>query len=226
MEHTLVDDEISDFAQRFGLITPYRGEPRLKGASYDVSVGETLIVLTKDGPKGHSLRVDLRFRLEPGQSCIVSSLEKLKFPETMKGRISLRAHLQLRGLAFPGGAIDPGFFGLLYFPVTNISGAALDIEFDEPFATVEFTLLEKQAHILYNGGREIVSPPETFLKPKNIVPYTLVELRSKIDGLATSFEGLRSSLKQMEPQIGVTQRILELFLLAAVGSIAAAAFFH
>jgi deoxycytidine triphosphate deaminase len=231
MDETLLDQDIVELAGKHKLIDPFRPEKgdtgacRLKGASYDVAIGETLILLSPEGPRGHSLKVDKRFRLEPGQSCVASSMEKIKIPADMKGRISLRAHLQLRGLSFPGGAIDPGFWGNLYFPVTNISDAAVDIFYDEPFATVEFVRLSKPATILYNDGHEVLSPPDTFLTPKTLLPYRLVEVRTKIDKLESGQEKLNDCFRDMEPRLGVTQRIQELFLLAAVGSIAAAAFF-
>ncbi len=222
MGKTLVDTEIEAAAEEQGLISPF--EPnRLKGASYDFRIGETVIVAHPDGLRGYSLIIQRSFSLQPGQSCIVSSREKIKLPQNMAGRLSLRSFHQLRGLFYSGGLIDPGYNGLLFFPLANITDSPIELVYEDPLATCEFEHLNNQASCKYKGGEEISKPQQTPAVPKRI-SYSIIEISQRLDEMTSTLSTVNYRFERLEALTAVSQRIQEWIFLAAVGAVVAAAF--
>jgi len=219
---TLVDSEIQDAATMRGLITPF-DPARLKGASYDFRIGDTLILAHPEGLRGVSLAVQRSFSLQPGQFCMVASLEKIKVPSNMIGRLSLRSFHQLRGLSYSGGMIDPGYNGLLFFPLVNISDSAIQLTYQDALVTCEFEYLDREATRLYKEGEEITKPQQTPPLPARL-PYNVLDLSNRIDGLNELCSQIRNEIRKLETAMGVTQRIQEFVFLGSLAAIVAAAF--
>jgi deoxycytidine triphosphate deaminase len=126
-------------------ITPYE-EKKLKGASYDLSLGREALVSNRDekvmlGPdRTHSLT------LEAGDFALVLTKESLKFPMDMCGTIGMRSSLARMGLILLHGMqIDPGFEGYLRFGLYNASPRKISLDYDDDICMIEFHKLAQVA---------------------------------------------------------------------------------
>ncbi len=221
MDHTLVDTEIRMAAEK-GLIIGF--DPKgLKGASYDIRVGDTVIIAEPDpvGVRGISLNIQRSYQLQPGHSCIVSSMEKVKLPADMKGRLSLRSFHQLQGLFCSGGVIDPGYNGFLFFPLANISDSPAELVYGTPLVTCEFVTLGKPAETLYNNGLEITHPQQMLRVPARLT-YDFLSMSDKVDGLGAALSQIKTGMQNLETVTLVTQKITDLVIMAALGAVVAA----
>jgi deoxycytidine triphosphate deaminase len=125
------------------IITPF--EPRkLKGASYDLSLGREALVSNRDekvllGPdRTHSLN------LEAGDFALVLTKESLKFPMDMCAEIGMRSSLARMGLILLHGMqVDPGWEGYLRFGLYNASPRKITLDYDDEICMIEF---HKLAH--------------------------------------------------------------------------------
>ncbi|OKY77896.1 MAG: Deoxycytidine deaminase Dcd [Candidatus Methanohalarchaeum thermophilum] len=81
-------------------IDPF-SEESLQPASYDLRVSEDV---------------------EVGQHTLVSTLEKVNFPEDLAGIIRMRSTFSREGIYFSGGFVDPGFRGNLTLAVSAQDG--------------------------------------------------------------------------------------------------------
>jgi hypothetical protein len=144
-------------------------------------------------------------------------------PANMIGRLSLRSFHQLRGLSYSGGVIDPGYNGLLFFPLINISSSPIDLAYEDGLVTCAFEELDRQATRLYKDGREIGKPQQTPPLPARL-PYNLLDLSNRIDELNNLCTQIRGEIGKIETAMGVTQRIQEFVFLGSLAAVVAAAF--
>lgn len=209
---TLIDDEIKQAVKEHNLLQPFR-EDRLKGASYDISAGDVIIIAYPKEEGGlihYSLKTQGKITIPPGRTCVIFSLEKVNMPLNMKGRLSLRSHLATQLISFAGGLIDPGYKGFLFLPLANLSDSPITIHYQQPIVTAEFVRLEKPARVAYTIGEEILTIPESRLPPLPIRKvYDPVELSRSIDEIA-------DKVKRYEPEIASTRAIVEFVMLAAI----------
>ena len=214
---TLIREDIAQLGE--SLLTSFN-DSCLKVASYDIRVG-SLVVLAYPEEEGGITSRDLlavegknTVIIPPGQACVGRSLEKLQMPLDMKGRLSLRTYWATQLLSYPGGPIDPGYSGFLFFPITNISDSPASLQYGEPLVTAEFIRIATPASSPY--------AEETILTLKNPPgvpvrkPYNPVEMTIKI-------EQLDRRAASWEPLIESTKRIMDAVLLALVAGIAAGA---
>jgi deoxycytidine triphosphate deaminase len=142
----MTDSEIQKAIDNHQLfITPF--EPKkLKGASYDLSLGREALVSNRDkkvllGPdRTHSLH------LEAGDFALVLTKESVKFPLDMCAEIGMRSSLARMGLVLLHGMqIDPGFEGYLRFGLYNASPRKITLDYDDDICMVEFHKLARNA---------------------------------------------------------------------------------
>lgn len=131
----LLSDEIERYVDEFGLISDFN-KKNLKPASYDLSLGDEYRL----GGKPRFLNKEKRYlTIPPYEVAIVKTLEKLKMPKNLIGRWNLRISYVYKGLLWVGGPqVDPGFEGHLYCPLYNLSTRPVILEYEEPFATIDF----------------------------------------------------------------------------------------
>jgi dCTP deaminase len=131
----LGDSDIRSLAQEAGLISEFE-EASLQGASYDLRLGSEYfmggahLTLTKEQPS---------CLLAPGEFAILTSLERLKLPDTLVGHAGLGSPWAQRGLvSLFSPQIDPGFEGLIVVPLFNAGNSPVTLKLGEPMFTAEF----------------------------------------------------------------------------------------
>lgn len=166
-DETLLDADIRKAAMESDLLTPFSPDV-LKGASYDLRVGRTAIVVLPEKEGGY-VRIDVEHRggleIPVGRSAVIFSLEKVRLPPDMRARMSLRSYYAIKGLLYNGGIIDPGYNGYLFFTVTNMGPSPIKLPYGDRFVTTEFVRLGRPAFTIYEGGVQIVEVPEEKLPP-------------------------------------------------------------
>ncbi len=214
-DETLIDQEIKSLGDE--LIEPFAPEC-IKGASYDIRVGEIAIL---PPPQGESqLRAialgvpdaQMSIPIPPGSTCILRSLEKIHMPQDMKGRLSLRAFHAKRLIFYPGGIVDPGYNDFLFLPIANLGDAPVELKYGEALVTAEFIKLDKKAGA-YEPGQE---PPSKAAVPS--VLFDRVKLSGQVQQNSDSIQNIFKKLETNETLINASQRILDLVVLAAVAA--------
>jgi deoxycytidine triphosphate deaminase len=191
-DQTLLDFDILSEARR-GLLVPFERK-QLKGASYDIRVGDYAVLVHSEAEGGYekvSLKKQGHIDLLPGQTVAIYSLERLGIPPDMKGRLSLRSYWATKGLHYNGGAIDPGYTGLLFFNVTNLGAATVRIEYGRGLVTAEFTRLDQPSQRIYNDGESLLDITEDRLPP--LPPEDAVNLRSLVQDLSRRVAALEKA---------------------------------
>jgi len=166
-DRTLVDFEIEAYHQQDSEFIRGFDSACLKGASYDVRVGDELYVTTASQGtfakfpdeflnQGTSVK---GFVIEPAQTVVIKTMECLHLPLDMMGRISLRSLWATRGLSYPGGIIDPGYWGHLFIAIFNIENSPLEIKVGESIATIQFVRLSSAARNIFPVQIPITSLP-------------------------------------------------------------------
>lgn len=199
MDQTLLGVDIVQEAQQNGLLDPFE-EEALKGASYDIRAGyKALVALPpeREDEQGRYVEVllpqepDSKLRIEPAQTVVVFSLEKVKMPLNMKGRLSLRSYFSTKGLNYAGGIIDPGYQGYLFFNIVNLANSYVEIQFGERLVTAEFIRLAKPASEPYAPGKVFEDIPDEKkppLPPRGV--YDPLEVSAKLDALDEDIKAL------------------------------------
>jgi dCTP deaminase len=123
----------------------------LKGAAYDLRMAVDGMVL----PGGSVVRPNAdpphraAILLEPGQTTLVSTRERLNLPDNLIGNISIKGELAVKGvLMLTGLIVDPGFTkggsgdGRLHFRLANLGKRPLLLEPGKTkIASIQFVLL-------------------------------------------------------------------------------------
>ncbi len=224
MDHTLVDVEIEREAKKNHLIDPFDLK-KLRGASYDLSVGSKAVIAKPDGLDWISLDEQKVLQLPPSRTCVIYSLEKVNMHANMKGRLSLRSHYAMQRLEYNGGVVDPGYNGYLFFTLANLGDSEVELCFEDPLITIEFILMKKSAKRLYNDGWEILrledrqQPPK--LPPLPTEQYDPIELSKRVQNLEKQFRTLETDLDKFEPTLQVTEDIVQSLILASVAGVIA-----
>ncbi|MCK4387224.1 MAG: hypothetical protein KAW00_00495 [Dehalococcoidia bacterium] len=218
-DETLIDKEIKDFGEK--LLEPFE-LGRVKGASYDIRVGEIAQLPPPEGEdQPRTVALGPRFQasvlIPPGSTCVIRSFEKIHMPKHMKGRLALRAFHAKRLIFFPGGIVDPGYNDFLFFPIANLGDTPIELKYGEALITAEFVKLNKEA-----GSYE----PSEEAPSKGVVPPVLfdrVKLSKEVQQQGEAIRGIQKRLDRSEIQMAASQLILNLVVLAAVVAGAATA---
>jgi deoxycytidine triphosphate deaminase len=138
----LLADEIRYYANLHGhpLLHPFN-KKNLKAASYDLTLGSECRL------GGKPIMLDEKnkyLEIPPYQVVVVSTAERLCIPRFLIGRWNLRVKHAYEGLLWVGGPqVDPGFSGNLYAPIYNMSNRNVILEWEKPFATIDFVRTTK-----------------------------------------------------------------------------------
>lgn len=218
-DETLIDKEIKDFGDK--LLEPF--EPTcVKGASYDVRVGEIAQLPPSEGEdQPRTVALGPRFQasvwIPPGSTCVIRSFEKVHMPKYMKGRLALRAFHAKRLIFFPGGIVDPGYNDYLFFPIANLGDIPVELKYREALITAEFVKLSKEAGP-YEPSKE--APSKAAVPP---VLFDRVKLSKEVRQQGETIHGILRRLDKSEIQMAASQIIINLVVLAAVVAGAATA---
>ena len=105
------------------VITPY--EPaNVQPASVDLRLGHEFVV--GDGARGEW---DVVY-LQPGEFCLATTIEVVRLPDDVVGRLDGRSSLGRMGLMVhaTAGYIDPGFEGEITLELSNVSDKRIQLE--------------------------------------------------------------------------------------------------
>jgi dCTP deaminase len=131
----LLSDKIERYCEEdCCLITPFL-QSNLRPAGYDLRVGANYAIKGQNLPlvEGYS------FKIEPYTVAVIETLETLNLPKFLIGRWNIRVTLAYKGLLWVGGAqVDPGFRGKLSCPIYNLSTEAVQLNYGDALAMIDF----------------------------------------------------------------------------------------
>lgn len=129
---SLADWEIEQLAQSCKLIWPYRPE-QLNPASYDVTLGSTVMIEAQSRPRGRRvisddgawLAVDISeapLMMQPGEFILAHTEEIVSIPSELEAIFCLKSSRGREGYNHALAAyIDPGFVGRITLELKNYS---------------------------------------------------------------------------------------------------------
>lgn len=216
-DQTLLDQHIRDRGDT--LITPF-DDSRVRGSSYDVSAGRTIILALSEREGGYQY-IDLEHKgqqvIPPGHTAILQSREFLTIPQNIKARISLKAGYATRMIFFAGGIIDPGFEGRLWLPIANLSTQELVLGYDDRMFRIEFTALGDDAQIISEPAPNKPTLPALPNEPV----YDVADLSRRLLDLSDRFSGVEEQARSYEP----TNEILQGLVYATLAGLVAGGLF-
>ena len=191
-DRSIIDRDLEELAE--SLLEPF-DRRCVRGASYDIRVGERLrLAPTEVGelPSWHALGespVQSSIELPPGATCLIQSMERVKVPANMKGRLSLRAQHAKQLLFFAGGIIDPGYNDHLMLPVANLSDEPIRLRYGQPIVAAEFVRFAGEATpYATKRGREDSS------SEGRAIALNRVRLSQKVEEYGATLKALREQL--------------------------------
>jgi dCTP deaminase len=121
----------------------------LKGANYDLRLGEDVYVTTEKVPKKlTAMGADGVVSIEPGEFGILMAHEYIFVPPDLMGFISIRLTFKQKGLVnISGFHVDPGFHGRLMFAVFNSGPNDVPLRYNERVFMIMFSELTEWAKV-------------------------------------------------------------------------------
>lgn len=159
----LSDQEIIDALQAFrpdGLVISPYDPTRLQPASYDLTLSPELkLWVPSYGWVDHSLD-DSPYQIEAGTFLIASTVERVKIPRDLVGRLEGKSTLGRKGLIVhaTAGFIDPGFAGHLTLEMHALA-MPVSLTPGMPICQIAFHRLGAPAMTLYRGKYQGQSGP-------------------------------------------------------------------
>lgn len=192
-------------------ITPFDAK-KLKGASYDLSLGREALVSNRDekvllGPDRAS-----GLNLEAGDFALVLTKESIKFPLDVCATIGMRSSLARMGLILLHGMqIDPGFEGFLRFGLYNAAPRKITLDFDDEICMIEF-------HKLSHPATKPAPRNEDLIQGK--IPETDRQFLRTLE--TTSLSDLSKDLRTMSQSVAQLANVQNKFIIPGIVAILAA----
>ena len=192
------DVEISHTIDRKILaIEPFEKE-KLKGASYDLSLGEEALISNRDQKVLLSADSATSLNLDAGDFALVLTKELVKLPLNIAGSIGMRSTLARRGLILLHGMqIDPGFEGHLRFGLYNASPRRITLDYADDLCMIEF-------HKLAGNSTKIPPRNEDLIKgriPENDKLFLRTLETTSLSSLAQEMRTMSMSVKELTTQV-------------------------
>ena len=151
-----------------------------------------------------NLETERVLQIGTGEFVEVLTLERVRMPNNLCGRMGIRSFFTRKGLvSFVGPQVDPGFEGNLVISLFNTGPRTIVMKYGEPFCTIEFSELSDSCEKPYSGPYQKQNDfpsdnIEFIVGAKGITLYEVVDV----------MRGLRSDVKWL--------KILLLLILAAL----------
>ena len=191
------------------MIAPFADE-QIQAASYDLRVGEQGITTTTK--KKINIREAGYLSIEPGDFCLMVTLEELNLGPQYTARFGLRSKYARKGLiATTGPQIDPGYRGRLIIGLTNLSPKSISLPYKDDLLSVEFHKLEEATTKPYSGPYQ----------GKMELGIEEIEAITESEGMALS--EMLTTMRSLSANVGELSsdmRVLKWVLGAGVGIIA------
>lgn len=164
-------------------IEPFRAEGedgRLQAASYDLSRGDFTLADTDESRTTETLVLKHR------QSALVYTREKITLSKHVIGRIAPQGELVAHFVTLSFGLqLDPGWEGQPFMHLMNQGRDPFVLEYDQPFASVEFHLLADEPESAWD--------PAKSRRAAEPLPPTALDLDERIRNLSKELEALRAT---------------------------------
>lgn len=141
----LVDTAIREQVTGNALIENFEGS-QLSSIAYDLRAQE-FIQVDKDGQP----QKNIHMLLMPGNSVFVSTVENIKLPNDMIGRVIPKNSRIREGLLIDAPVYQPGHHTRVFFRLTNISSQAIALNRENSYCAMMFETLEQQPEKPYAG---------------------------------------------------------------------------
>lgn len=136
----IVDKQIKERVSQGQLIVENYKEENVGAVSYDITLDK---VITEDGEKN-------TYELVPGEVVYVKSLEKIKIPENMMGRVTEKNSRMRQGLVVAAPCYQPGHTTYMFLRIQNVSADIITIRSGIQIAQIMFETLAETPDVPYN----------------------------------------------------------------------------
>jgi dCTP deaminase len=147
---TLSDDDIKLLCDQGTLIERDYSPERVKQACYELRCGNVYYDLNQQNRR-QTVGESEHILLKPKQTLVVITLESLRLPPDVLGRILTKGMLFSIGVLPVNTYADPGFSGRLGIVMHNLSNSYIRICPGDPIAKIEFSHLEHPVSQPYEG---------------------------------------------------------------------------
>lgn len=147
---TLSDKDIKSMCEQGCLIEEDFDPNRIKQACYELRCGNVYYDLS-EGSKRYVLSEGDNLLLRPKQTLVVITMESLRLPLDVLGRILTKGMLFSIGVLPVNTYADPGFSGRLGIVLHNLSNSYLRITPGDAIAKIEFSRLQNPVSRPYEG---------------------------------------------------------------------------
>lgn len=115
----------------------------LRGANYDLRLGEDVYVTTERVPRKLTRpNANDSIAIEPGEFGVLMTHEYIYVPHDLMGFISVRLTYKQKGVVnISGFHVDPGFYGRLMFAVYNAGPSDVVLRYKKPVFMIMFNKL-------------------------------------------------------------------------------------
>lgn len=155
-------------------IEPY-SEDSLTPVGYDLRAGGKYAT-SDEGVLIDPFREGMKLSLYPGQTALVSTLEKISMPKdgSISALIVSKVSKVSKGLSHISTTIDPDWSGSLIIAITNHSSNKIEIEHGEPLCTAVFFINKSlpQKSCEKSGGR-----PDIFVREWTTISKKIINDR-------------------------------------------------
>lgn len=134
-------------------------EIQIQPASVDIRLGRSFQIMESGGvpvemgatvPYRHT-EAD-RFRLEPGQFVLATTMEYFRLPDNMTAFVEGRSSIGRMGLFIQNaGWVDPGFEGEITLELFNASSCPIELQAGRRVGQLVFAQLDRDAQNPYDG---------------------------------------------------------------------------
>lgn len=147
---TLSDDDIKSLCEQGILIEDNYCIERVKQACYELRCGSVYYDVNQ-GSNRKTINESENILLKPKQTLVIITLESLRLPNDVLGRILTKGMLFSIGILPVNTYADPGFSGNLGIIMHNLSNSYIKICLGDAIAKIEFSRLERPVSRPYNG---------------------------------------------------------------------------
>jgi len=173
-----------------GMLLHKASQENVKGASYDLSLGDEFYYkgkieyLTEKSPF---------LLIEPYDYVVTTSKELTDFPRDITGRFDLSVSLFCQGIILSNGpCVDPGFRGRLFCLLFNTSNAPIYLKRGQHYATLEVSKLIEPT-IAYSGKYQDKNSIVDYL-PTNALQGGINELKKELESIKQRNEHLQTAV--------------------------------
>jgi|Deesub1362A_J573_1020465.scaffolds.fasta_scaffold03956_7 dCTP deaminase len=210
----LSDYEIKEFVKSGDIkIEPFE-EANLEPASYDCRIGKVLVA-----GRGIVDPNKERVILRTGEWAEIITLERIELSTKLVASYGLRSSITRRGIDWFGGPqIDPGYKGRIVVSIFNASSETFEINYGEPFLTLVFHRLGKEASRGYEGRFQGLDdfPNEDVVRMMKLETPTLGDVVTAVGILENTVQKLTENVNRMANDISWVKNLLFAILIAII----------